>query len=431
MQQIPHASSWRSTRLLIRDPHRMISKICQTQGFDLFETRLLFKRTICLTGREAAEVFYDPTRFLRQGATPGRLQKTLFGQGGVQGLDGIEHQHRKQMFLSLVTSERVADLVQTTRKYWQQSLKDGTNKEQIELYGQLQKILCLAVCEWAGVSLDDSEVEQRTSQLTKLFDYAGTVGPKNWLARLARKQANHWIEDYIHQIRSGRIKPPEGSAAQIIAWHRNLQDEFLSLHTAAVELLNVLRPVIAVSVYLVFVAHALHQFPETRENLRGADDEHVEAFVQEVRRFYPFFPFVAACARTEFEWQGFRIPTGQRVLFDLYGTNHDRRIWNRPDEFRPERFLDRELGPYSFVPQGGGNHEENHRCPGEGIAIELMKLAVRFFTHEMDYEFPPQNLELQWSRLPPVPKNGLILAKVKASSREIQNPAHPAASMAE
>src|SRR3546814_15123713 len=76
----------------------------------------------------------------------------------------------------------------------------------------------------------------------------------------------------------------------------------LSLHVAAVEILNVIRPIVAVGVYITFVAHALHQFPECRRKVEAGDDtSYTEMFVQEVRRFYPFFPAVAALVRREFE----------------------------------------------------------------------------------------------------------------------------------
>src|SRR3546814_6173450 len=89
----------------------------------------------------------------------------------------------------------------------------------------------------------------------------------------------------VGQIRSGQIRPPEESVASTIAKHRDLNGELLSLHVAAVEILNVIRPIVAVGV--TFVAHALHQFPECRRKVEAGDDtSYTEMFVQEVRRFF-------------------------------------------------------------------------------------------------------------------------------------------------
>lgn len=76
----------------------------------------MLRKAICMTGPEAAELFYDTSRFMRRGATPGRIQKTLFGQGGVQSLDGDAHRRRKQLFMWLMAAERIGQLGHTARQ---------------------------------------------------------------------------------------------------------------------------------------------------------------------------------------------------------------------------------------------------------------------------------------------------------------------------
>lgn len=61
MASIPFEKIPDSTLALIRDPYRFISDGCRRHQSDLFETRLLLQRTICMTGPEAARLFYDPT----------------------------------------------------------------------------------------------------------------------------------------------------------------------------------------------------------------------------------------------------------------------------------------------------------------------------------------------------------------------------------
>lgn len=83
---------------------------------DIFETRLMGQRAISICGEEAAKLFYDNDRFIRKGVVPKRIQKSLFGESGVQLLDGEEHRHRKQMFMSIMTHERLHDLAQITKR---------------------------------------------------------------------------------------------------------------------------------------------------------------------------------------------------------------------------------------------------------------------------------------------------------------------------
>ena len=115
---------------------------------------------------------------------------------------------------------------------------------------------------------------------------------------MARRRAQQrWIGDLVNAIRAGRLTAPAGSAAEVVATHRGGDGKLLARRTASVELLNVLRPTVAVAAYIVFEALALHDHPKCREKLRQPGNEtYVEWFVQEVRRFYPFFPAVSCGA---------------------------------------------------------------------------------------------------------------------------------------
>src|SRR3546814_5027775 len=136
MPPIPHDLSFDSTFALLLDPYGFISKRCRRYGADLFQTRLLLRPTICMTGPEAAELFYRQDLFARRGAAPGRIQKTLLGQGGVQGLDGEAHRHRKQMFMSLMTPERLEELKARTADRWR------SEEHTSELQSPMRNIVC-------------------------------------------------------------------------------------------------------------------------------------------------------------------------------------------------------------------------------------------------------------------------------------------------
>ena len=420
MSPIPHTGIPDSTVALALDPYRFVSRTCARLNTNVFETRLMLRKAICMTGPEAAQLFYDPNRFVRSGAAPGRIEKTLFGRGGVQGLDDEVHRHRKRMFMSLMTPERIGRLAEITAGEWRTYARKWASMGQIVLSDELHELLTRAVCAWAAVPLKESEIARRTQELTALFDYAGSVGPRHWWSRLARKRAERWIEGVVGEIRAGRLDPPEQTAAYVIAWHRDLNSQLLNPRVAAVELLNVLRPTVAVAVYITFVAHALHHYPECRRKVESGEDGYADLFVQEVRRFYPFFPSVMARVRHDFEWKGYRFPQRRRVILDLYGTNHDARAWDVPDEFRPERFRQWDESPFNFIPQGGGDHHVNHRCPGEWIAIELMKAAVDFLARRVKYDVPEQDLRIDYSRLPALPRSRFIIRNVRQPAETIR-----------
>ncbi|MET8084826.1 cytochrome P450 [Micromonospora sp. NPDC005237] len=401
-----------STLALLRAGYRFIGERCERYGSDVFQARILLAPTICLRGRPAAMLFYDNERFQRESAMHLRVQRTLTGRGGVQGLDGSEHSDRKAMLMSIMTPTAIQRLGQLFDDEWRARIPAWEAAGPVPLYDELGRLLTRAVCAWAGVPLATSQVTRRAVELHAMIEGPAVVGPRHWRGLLARRRAERWLGDLVERARTGIHQPPAGSPLEIVAEHRDARGALLPRRAAAVELLNLLRPVVAVDRYIVFAALALRDHPGWRERVHG-DDEATEQFVQEVRRYYPFFPMAAARVRRSFDWEGHHFPRGRRVLLDLYGTNHHPALWPEPELFRPERFAGRRVDPFELVPQGGGDHTTGHRCAGEWITIDLMKRAVTNLTGGMRYEVPPQDLTLDLRRMPALPPSGLTLTNIR------------------
>ncbi|QLQ37363.1 cytochrome P450 [Micromonospora robiginosa] len=412
MSTMPSDRSPDSTLAFLREGYRFVGARCDRFGSDVVQTRLLLEPTICLRGRDAAELFYDEERFVRRGATPLRGQRTLTGVGGVQGLDGAAHRARKAMFMSIMTPDAIRRLGQLFADEWRARIPTWAANGPVVLYDEVGRMLTRAVWAWAGVPLAESDVRRRTAEMHAMIEGPAVLGPKHWRGLIGRRRAERWARALVERVRAGALPAPEGSALRVIAEHRDEQGVPLPPRIAAVELLNVLRPTVAVDRYVVFLALALHDHPHWRDRVR-ADDATAEQFVQEVRRYYPFFPLAAARVRRSFDWRGYAFPQGRRVLLDLYGTNHHPEIWPEPERFRPERFAGWRDDPFGLIPQGGGDHRTGHRCAGEWITIELMKQAVAALTGAMSYRVPPQDLALDLSRMPTLPPSGLIVDGVR------------------
>ena len=399
--------------LVLLEGYRFISNHGRKYKTDVFETRFMGKKTICIRGPEAAKIFYDDRRFKREGAAPKRIQKTLTGENGVQGLDGAEHSNRKMMFISIMEPANIELLKKLMLKQWEISSRRWENKDRIVLFDELQEMLCKVACKWAGVPLRKSEVKFRADDLGKMVDAFGAIGPRHWQGRCARKRTERWIEDIIEKIRAYQISPRIGSAAYNIAWHYNLNGEMLSKQIAAVELINILRPIVAIATYIIFGAVAMYENPECRRKLQFGDERYLDMFVQEVRRFYPFTPFVGAKVKKSFHWKNHYFPKGSLVMLDVYGIDHDPRIWDWPNEFYPERFFTWEENLYELIPQGGGEASKGHRCAGEMVTIAVMKDSFLYLAKNIEYKIPKQNLTYSLRRIPTLPKSKFIIRNVR------------------
>ena len=394
---------------LLRKGYGWLPDLRRRSGGNTVHVRLLGRPAVGLVGEPAARFFYDEDHIHRAGAIPSPVQSTLFGHGAVHTLDGDAHRVRKQWFLAELAPQRVDPLVSETMRAWDVAAAGWPARRRIVLHEEASRILTRGVCAWAGVPVEQADVAPLAADLVALVDGFATAGPRHWRARASRRRREKWLAGLVRDVRAGGTAGvPERSVIRTIAQHRDADGALLDPPTAAVEVLNVIRPTVAVSWFVAFAGHALQRWPEHRDRLRAADAEFAEAFAQEVRRFYPFAPFVGGLAARDLTWDGDQIPQGSMVLLDLYGQNHHRDLWDEPYSFRPERFVGRPIGQFDLVPQGGGDPSTGHRCPGEPAVVALLA-ALSQRLAELDYTLPEQDLRIPLRRIPALPASRVVL----------------------
>jgi fatty-acid peroxygenase len=410
---IPRTKELDSTLSLIKEGFNFLPSRRKELGSDIFETRLIGKKAVCIAGEEAAAVFYDNKVFKRKGAIPKPLKKTLLGEGGVHGRDGEDHHHLKRMFLSMMTPERLEDMKRMAIEELDAKANEWETKDKVVLLDELAEILTRSICRWAGLPLKENEVNQRTQELLSMVDSFGGSLTRMKKAEKARDSQEHWLEGIIKQIRSGKYNPPPYTAAYIVANHKGTDGKYLDVHTAAVDLNNAYRPMLATAYLIVFGALALHEYPGVKEKLIEDKNNYSRMFAQEVRRYYPFAPAMAAKVKRDFIWQGYRFKKNMLVVLDIYGTNRHPDYWEHADRFMPERFINWDESPFAFVPQGGGDHYMGHRCAGEWMTVMVMQAFFKYLTENITYDVPQQNLDYDMKRMPTMPKSRFIISNVK------------------
>jgi fatty-acid peroxygenase len=321
---------------------------------DIFQIRALGQTVICIQGEAAATVFYDPEKMQRKGAVPLPVQQTLTGNDAIHTTDGELHRQRKVMFLSLMTDENLACLAGLFNTELHQRFTEWEHRPAVCLFDEMARALTAAVCSWAGVALKSDEVDLRAADFITMVDAFGSIGLRNWKGRLARRRAERTIKKLIAAARAGSIPANEDTALGVVVAYREQTSEPLSNHLAAIELINVLRPTVDIAWYIVFAVMAFHDRPEWKHRFAANQDHDQLHFIDEVRRYYPFAPFMGAKTRQDFTWQDYAFPKGALVLLDMYGTNHDPRLWQQPYHFNPDRFRKHPIRPFDFLAQGGG-----------------------------------------------------------------------------
>lgn len=409
---IPRDPAADSSLALLSEGYAFIPSRCRRFGSDLFETRLMLKRVVCITGADAARQFYRPGQFTRRGGMPQSTFMLIQDNGSVMAMDGAAHHRRKAMFLSLMGQASLARLMDATAAQWRARIRRWPGMTKVTILDEAQKAICAAVCEWAGLRLPPRHTDRLALEFAAMIDGTGSVGPRNWRGHWLRSGTERWMRNLVRRIRAGATAVQDGSAAQAIASHRDIDGQLLPVRTAAVELINVLRPTVANARYIAFGALALHEHPGTRPPIESGDEAELECFVHEVRRFYPFIPFIGGRALQPFTWHGHDFAEGDWVLMDLYGTNHDARAWDAPEAFRPARFRGWDRDPHTLVSHGAGDRALGHRCPGEWITVGQMKTMLGILAREVRYAVPLQNLAVDSGRIPALPASGFVITEV-------------------
>jgi fatty-acid peroxygenase len=370
-------------------------------GADAFTTSLLGRRAVVVRGREGARLFYDGEVTHRRGAVPPLLAGLLFGRGAVHGLDGADHATRKAMFLEILSDERVDPLAGAIGRDLDRRTRSWPGRE-VPVFDELVLVYGAAVQAWAGIPAPTARTSRRLAAIVDGFGGSPVAYPRAWAARL---RADRWATRLVREVRSGAVHPPAGSVLQLLAGGPGRD---LDARTAGIELLNILRPTVAVAWPGTFLARALSEHPSWRSRLVGADANGLRtAFGHEVRRTCPFAPALAARAHRAAQVDGVRVEPGDFVVLDIPGTGRDPTWWADADEFRPERFADLMPDPFAFVPQGGGDPDTGHRCPGEPLTVRILSETARVLAG-VDYE-PVGDTSFDPTRIPTLPRGGFVV----------------------
>lgn len=416
-REIPKDKPVDSTLGFLKDGYLFISNRMKQYETDIFTARLLGKKIIFLMGKEGAELFYKEEYFKRSGVTPMRVQKTLFGKKAVQGLDGKTHKKRKSLFLSLLTPDYEKELLTVCGSNLDKYARQWEAKEVVNLYEESKKILFESVCQWAGIPYEKEKVPEYAEYFGLMIYGFGRIGKNYRKGKHARKIVEAWIKGIITDVREGTLVVDTKSPLYQVSMYDEEDGMKLPAQIAAVEVINIIRPIIAIATYITFEAVALEAYPECKDQLQKRDPQYTEMFCQEVRRFYPFAPFVGAKVKQDFEWNGYSFKLNQLVMLDIYGTNHDTKLWDEPYEFRPERFAKREKNLYDFIPQGGGKMAESHRCAGDITTLKIMEVFAEYLVNGITYDLPEQDLEFSLKKIPTLPNSGVVLSNIRKISK--------------
>ncbi|XP_062116099.1 cytochrome P450 71A9-like [Humulus lupulus] len=116
---------------------------------------------------------------------------------------------------------------------------------------------------------------------------------------------------------------------------------------------------------------------------------YIKLVIKEGFRLHPPVPLLVPRETTEScRMKGYDIPSGTRVFINTSEIGRDSKYWEKPNEFRPERFMESSVDyrgkHFELLPFGVGRRG----CPGINFATVLIELALANLLCRFDWELP-------------------------------------------
>lgn len=223
--------------------------------------------------------------------------------------------------------------------------------------------------------------------------------------------------DEILRARTAGERPDDARADfvdEVLTVHRN--DPMLIPETDL--RFDLLGPYVAgidtVAVVCSFMLHVLLTKPELLEQMRAEVDSvfdsgpvTAESFTQlkvtrrifyETQRKYPLIPALGRIVSNSFEFGGYKVPAGKRILVGCTVAHSMPEYYPEPDKFDIERFGgDRaeRRQPGTYAPFGFGSH----RCLGSSLAEAQIAMTMATVVREAELELvkPQRRLRIRQS----------------------------------
>jgi cytochrome P450 len=138
--------------------------------------------------------------------------------------------------------------------------------------------------------------------------------------------------------------------------------------------------------------------------------DYLKCIIKETLRLHPPIPLLLPRETlTSVKIVGYDIPPNTRVVTNALAIQTDHKVWDRPKEFRPERFegnpVDFRGQDFEFIPFGAGRKG----CPGLTFGVASVESVIANIIYWFDWKMPGDNIQGEDLDMSEV--NGLTVTK--------------------
>ncbi len=387
---------------------------CAQRYGDAFTTRLLtVPRLVFFHTPEAVQQIFQGSPHTFHAGKGNAVLGPLLGPGSLLLLDGERHLHQRRMLMPPFRGQRMRLYGETIREVTAQTTRQWAVGRAFSVHETFQDI-SLEVILRVVFGLEEGERFQHWKQvLSHLMDTLAhspgvfipqlhrSLGPLTAWDRIQaiKAQVRNLV---LHEIQQRRRETAREDILSLLLNARDEHGNGLSdeeLHDQLLTMLLAGHETTATA--LAWAVYWVHRTPGVLERLLGemqsilpeltpenmAQLPYLDAVCRETLRIRPIVPAVARELQSPEVIGGWEIPAGVVVAPTIFLIHQRPELYPNPEQFAPERFLEKKTSPYTYLPFGGGVR----RCLGMAFALYEMKiiLATVIARFCLELEGPP------------------------------------------
>lgn len=330
----------------------------------------------------------DPER-LRAGEAQKVIFKPFVGPNSILVLDSARHKSERKLLMPPFHSERVRLYGNIMCEIADRSIDAWPTGTSFPIHSRLQEI-SLDIILRIVFGLDDAALLSRLrALLVRWLNF-------NWGALTAWKRITQFridrlLYDEIARRKKSRREEQTDIMSMLVA-ARYEDGRYMSDEEIRDELMTVLiagHETTATS--MAWVVHHLLRNPDVLATVQAEVESvsgyaptskltaeqvtelgYLDAVIRETARINPVVPIVVRFLETDMRIGDYELPAGSVATPCIYLTHRRPELWSEPESFNPDRFVGRQVAPYTFFPFGGGVR----RCLGAALATYEMKIVL-------------------------------------------------------
>ncbi|XP_026432887.1 cytochrome P450 71A1-like [Papaver somniferum] len=118
--------------------------------------------------------------------------------------------------------------------------------------------------------------------------------------------------------------------------------------------------------------------------------DYLKCIIKEILRMHPPLPTLISRKPSAYsQIGGYDIPPDIEVFLNVWTIQRDPKFWDKPEEYRPERFIDNPIDfkgdqDFQFIPFGSGRRG----CPGISFGVAVVELVLANLLYAFDWKLP-------------------------------------------